>query len=581
MALAVTTSMNTSDGMDADSSLTGVLETDFAYVSTGCIGIDTDIETHDLFNGSQTSVDMSASAISIAMLCMTQPNLDTKLNGGMRILVKDSSGNISRWNVGGKDTYSGGWEVMVAHTSVTPDSNNGTVATLTDIVAIGTGWKCLAKSKLSQNCFMDRSTYGTGEILKITGTNTTTDLGWSEVLSVGDAADATRGYLKAQTGSYIPKGPIKVGDDTGVLATTFTDDFNILIFGDSPVSTTYYGITGVGNATGATSITLKSQVLKSAGARFYFDMSAANLNTFSVTGTTFANAGLVDFKAGQTATGNVFNDCGQIDPSTATFETNTVANYVGAEGGALLWPAGTTVKNCTFDNNLKSIEILQTANQTYDNLVFINEDNTTKQSTHLNNGGSSINISKNNGSNPLYYTATGGGVVSFVGASVTVSVNSVTTAGTDVSDVRVFLRTGAAGSLPFNASVTISNSTTTATVTHTSHGLSTGDKVVNYSTTHNENLGVKTITVTGVSTYTYTTTSLTSTDTASTYFVYVEGLTDVNGDIQVSRVYPADQVSTGTARKSTSSPFFKASPINTTVSGTVNTPITAVMISDD
>jgi len=200
---------------------------------------------------------------------------------------------------------------------------------------------------------------------------------------------------------------------------------------------------------------------------------------------------------------------------------------------------------------------------------------------HLNNGGTSIDVSKNNGSDPTTYTATGGGVVTFVGASTTVTAKAVTSSGTNVSGARVFLRTGAAGSLPFNASVSISNSGTTATVTHTAHGLSTGDKIVIYGATNNENLGVHTITVTGTNTYTYTTTTLTASDSGTAYFVYISGTTDVNGEISASRVYPADQVAVGTVRKSSSAPFYKPSPLTGSVSSTVNSSFTAVMISDD
>jgi len=587
MALSVSTTLTILDEMDSDNGV-GVLETDFAYSSSGCIGIDVDIETWVLENVSVTpppAVDMStATHIYAAMLCMTQPTLDLEANGGMGIGVIDGSDNWKVWFVGGKDTYTGGWDVRSAYTGNTHDDASATLPVMTDIRGIVTYWKCTQKSKLAQNCFMDRTAYGNGAALIVTGTNAVTNEGWSEVLSVADSVDATRGYLKAQTGSYVPKGSIQIGDSAGTASTTFTDDFNILIFSDSPVSSTSNYISGKGNSTGTTSITLSSQVLKSAGQRFAFDMSDTNLTSFLMTGSTLANAGLVDFKAGQTITGCVFNDCGQIDPSTSTFENDTISNYSGSEGGALLWPGGTSVNACTFDNNLKSIEVLQTSSQTYDALTFVGEDDSTKQSTHLNNGGTDIDISKNNGSNPQYYTATGGGVVSFIGSSTTMVLKAQTGAGTEVVGARAFLRTAAAGSLPYDITVTIVNSGTTATVTHTSHGMNTGDKVVISGASLIANLGVFSITVTGTDTYTYTmgsTPGSSPTGTIKCSFVFVEGITDGNGEVSASRVYPADQAAVGSIRKSSGSPYYKSAPLSGTVSSTVDKTFTGVMISDD
>lgn len=415
MALTVTNNLTVLDDMETDNSVLGVLDTDFYFTGSGSIAVDTDIETQDLFNGNQTAVDMSGGMhLYVAALCMTQPTLDTKANGGLGIIVKDSSGNISGWYVGGKDTYSGGWEVFSCNTGNTPDYVPGSATNMSDIVAIGFHFKCLAKSKLTTNCFMDRAAYGNTPVLKITGTNAVTDVGWPEVLSVADSADATRGYMKAQTASYILKGPVQIGDDSGTLSTAFSDDFNEVVFGDQPVSATHYAISGLGNSTGTTAVTLKNNICKSAGERFGFDFNDTNLTSFSMTGSTLAKAGLSYFKSGQTVTGNVFNDCLQIDPGTATFQ-NTISNSVDT-GGALLWPTSGNTSDCPIINCDKGIEITQTTNQTFSGMIF--DDEAGNYDVHLNNGGTSIEIAKTGGSNPNSYTATGGGVVTFTATFV-------------------------------------------------------------------------------------------------------------------------------------------------------------------
>ena len=569
MALTVTSPLTNYNVCDVNTGWTvgSTVDPDFMIEGVACLADDVDITTSHYTGPAMTAVDMSVATgipqtLYAWMLCLTAITLDIKSAGGLRIVAEDSLGNQSYWYVGGADTYPGGWEVFTCNTAVAPDANSGTACDLTDVVKLGVGFKNTVKSKLPENCFWDWIRYGAGAALKITGTNAVTDDGWSEVLTADDLG--VFGIIKAQKGGYVLKGAVEIGDSAGTLATTFSDDGNILVFDDMPVGDSVYSMNGVGNATGATSIDLKAQVIKSAGGRFEFDQSAANLNTFSLNGSTLDHAGLVTFKAGQTVEADIFTDCLQIDPSTSTFETFTIKNYVGAEGGALLWPGGTTVKNGTFDNNLKSIEITQAASQTYDNLTFLNEDNTTKQSTHLNNGGTDINISKNNGSNPLYYTATGGGVVTFVGASVNISLY-VFGQGADLQNANVLLRAAdGTGPFPYKESITITSVGTTATVAHTAHGMDTGDKIEIKGANQAEYNGVYQITVTGVNSYTYTFAgSVTSpaTGTITGTFIIVQGLTDVNGDIATSRVYATNQPLSGYSRKSTSSPYYKSFPI--------------------
>ena len=68
-------------------------------------------------------------------------------------------------------------------------------------------------------------------------------------------------------------------------------------------------------------------------------------------GMSIVNAGLIDFAAGDSITTTVFSNCFQIDPSTATFQNNTLANYNEATtNGALLWPTSGNVSDCNFIN---------------------------------------------------------------------------------------------------------------------------------------------------------------------------------------------------------------------------------------
>ncbi|MHC4988727.1 MAG: hypothetical protein ACYTFX_09570 [Planctomycetota bacterium] len=168
---------------------------------------------------------------------------------------------------------------------------------------------------------------------------------------------------------------------------------------------------------------------------------------------------------------------------------------------------------------------------------------------------------------------------------VTVTAKAVTKTGTAIQNANVFLyATATTGSLPAEDSVTIVNSGTTATVTHTSHGLTSNDKVWIQGASLSENNGVFTITVTDANTYTYTMGSSpgsSPTGTITSTFVFFKGLTDVNGEISLTKSIPANQSVDGWARKSTSAPRYKQGPLVGTVSVSADTTLTGVLVLDE
>ena len=142
------------------------------------------------------------------------------------------------------------------------------------------------------------------------------------------------------------------------------------------------------------------------------------------------------------------------------------------------------------------------------------------------------------------------------------------------------------GPFPFEETVTISNSGTTATVTHTSHGMQNNDYInIDLSAsgsekTHYQNDGVFQITYIGVNSYSYTMLSAPGSSPSGTItatFVALTGLTDVNGDKSTTRVYPSDQPVTGWARKT---PQYKTAPLFGAVDDVNGYSSTGVMIDD-
>ena len=180
--------------------------------------------------------------------------------------------------------------------------------------------------------------------------------------------------------------------------------------------------------------------------------------------------------------------------------------------------------------------------------------------------------------------------------STTVNQPSVTTTikildgrdNSNLQNARVILKASdGTGDLPYLDSVTITRSGTTATVSHTAHGLATGNKVEIKGITDKteDNNGTHTITVTGANAYTYTTTNSGSTSytgSITSTGVVLEGLTDVNGEISDTRAWTLAQPVTGVARKATTSPIFRDSnDLIGTISTTAGLSITQALTFDE
>ncbi len=184
------------------------------------------------------------------------------------------------------------------------------------------------------------------------------------------------------------------------------------------------------------------------------------------------------------------------------------------------------------------------------------------------------------------------GVDDAAGITVTLVVDPVATKitvqdpdGTPRQSARVFLETsdnGGGSGFPYQDSVSITQSAGTATVSHTGHGLITGDQVVIRGAQPDGYNKVASITVTGANAYTYTVDSgLSSPATGSPVSSYVplHGLTSTLGVIQSSKTWPAAQGLTGWARYTTSSPYGKADISIADASG--GTDLTVKLIADE
>jgi uncharacterized repeat protein (TIGR01451 family) len=177
-----------------------------------------------------------------------------------------------------------------------------------------------------------------------------------------------------------------------------------------------------------------------------------------------------------------------------------------------------------------------------------------------------------------------GATVNVIAGAVTYTITVQNTSGTKIQNARVYMPVAAGGSLPYQASVTITRSGSTATVTHTAHGLSTGNKVVIKGAVQREYWGIFTITVTGTNTYTFTVTgtpTTPATGTITSTFVLISALTDVLGVASGSRTFVTNQPISGNVRKSSASPYYKTGALVGTINKDSGLDLTITLLSDE
>jgi hypothetical protein len=483
----------------------------------------------------------------------------------------------------------------------------GTEANLdeTAITQVGVYFETLVKSVGgADNCFWDimrYAPYGSG--LEIYGGTS----GTPEVLLTLAEADRSVGNQQAYgimrelaTKVYGVQGNINLGDATSTNATYIDISNEVIAFENRSLSTgNYYRFTVDGNATNPTVVTIDTSVLTvSVGASAIYDSQGTNVDN-----QTYGSV-LAGFDQGVNIGGtgdwttNSFNSCGIVRTTGANLSLSSFNNSVAASGNAALYWDSTTDPNLYLNgtsytkgtgvNHAIAFPTGMTGSITLTDLTTAgyNVDNGSGDSTFsvlATTSSLTINVVGGDG-NFSYKTA---------GATVSVVIDPVTSLVTtldnrdasELQDVRVILRaSSAAGDFPFDDTVTITRSGSTASVLHTTHGMSNGDKVQITGADQQEYNGVYVITNVTTNAYDYTvsgTPATTATGTIKATGVVLEGLTDVNGEISSSRTWTQPQPVEGRARKSTASPYFKQGKINGTVSNSAGFSSTISLVIDE
>lgn len=525
--------------------------------------------------------------------------VQTQALGGVKYVLSDGTDEIG-YEVGGYDnagiplsTFFNGYKLDVSNSAAfTPHIFAGSEAALdkTAITGVGYGTNHLAKAQGSiDNCFLDQFFFMANGSAALTINGGTS--GVPITLSTVAADDISTGWglvSRPQGSQYNIFCPTEWGD-IGTASSYFSQsDAQITLIGIG-IGVGNFDMAVVANATGTNLFQLDGCVVVNLGAASNWNMSDVNIDTLEITNTQFVDGGtfLFPLTGGTSRLCNdcTFANCGQVNPSTMTFLRNTFVGTTDANG-ALLANRSLDAMSFTSDGTGHAIYITTAGTYDYTNNSFSGYGaDATTDAVIYNNSGGVVQINVNSGNTPTFRDGTGA-TTTIVSGAVTVKGTAALKDGTAVQNARLYLRaSNGTGPFPFEESVTITRSTTLATVSHTGHGMATNDKVAIAGITDKaEDNGIKQITVTGVNSYTFVTTDAGSTSytgTITVTFVALSGLTDVNGDLSVSRVYPSDQPVTGWTRKSSVSPFLQEGVLIGIISSATGFAGTAVMLVDE
>lgn len=535
----------------------------------------------------------------IFMITQLQGSVDTLANGGVGIVVADdlATDSVGTWYVGPKAGYLGGWVYYVVDPARNFDvvtagtagwTTTGNPAQLSGIDGLGVRWKILNSIMgASDNCFLDVMSIGTG--YRITnGDAGSSECTFADFSTYEETSTNRFGALESKSGIQFPLCKLYIGAASGATNTEFIDSGFTVVWQDSFVASTFYALL-CQQGTGTTDVQLSNGTLKAAGStEVYLDF--AGVANVDLTNINVERARLIDLDANCNWTGGQIVNSGMIELFGAAVMTRI--NCLGGTDAVQLKITNNTYLDNVDNINFTSagtghaIEITATGTYSFDNISFsgyAGSNGSTGNECVYNNSGGAITINVTGGTTPTIRNSAGSTTTVNAG-SVSATVTVTDTSGNPIQNTRVLAIAAAGGPFPQNVTVTISNSGTTATVTHTAHGLATNDKIQIKGASHVQNNGVFSITVTGTNTYTYTMSSApgsSPTGTIKATFAILSGLTDVNGQITMSRVFPSSQPIVGKARKSTSSPLYKTTTFAGTVSSSSGFSSTLQMISDE
>ena len=515
-------------------------------------------------------------------------------DGGMRIGVGSTAGNVKLWNAQGNDygrNPYGGWSNTAVDPTYAYDELIGAPVDGAYRIFCSAPYLLLAVSKGNPHC-VDAIRYGRG-LLKIEYGESGAYGTFAGMATANDADLARWGLFSLQMGTYLWKGLMSIGTDTN--AVNFIDSNRSIIVDDCP--RTYLAFNRIEIRNASSVVTLSNISFKNLGTLSPGQLEVIANATISMDGCSFQDMNTFIFQSNCSITNTTFKSCALITSGGGIYTGSKVlTSTVAADASALGWNSATNpdgkLDNMTFSkgtNAHHAIDFGTSASTTitlrgitFTGFNALNEQNDSV--LYISNITDTITIQCIGCTGTVTYKRAGSNTVNLTqGVLTKVTVKTSATPPVAINGARVLVLAASGGPMPYNIIVTISNLATTATVTHTAHGMATNDKVQIKGASLWQNNGVFTITVSNVDTYTYTLPEApgsSPTGTILATFAALFNTSDSNGEVSMTRVFTSSQPINGRVRMSTSAPYYKTSNFIGTISSTAGFLITIQMIED-
>jgi hypothetical protein len=514
--------------------------------------------------------------------CTTPGKMNTLANAGLAVRMGSSTTVFRTWTLAGSDDlngYKGGWRCAVIDPTLPGSISDTGSYSAASVQYIGIYYNGSGASR-SNNVFVDTIAVGKG--IRVYGTSSTM---WGDIVTYCAGTLATRawGMVQQREGIYYMYGSLFIGGNASN-DTVASSSGKVIKFGDSQyyysggwvtsVGNSFNGLTIEDHASHKTEYTDGVLVGSDAGRSGNVYIGAGSINTtFDVYGGNHASSltylyGCVlqaidgGFTWGNDADHRcysvTFSGCTQVDPVGAPKLRNCLFISTTSTSGALLWNESIDISSCRFIANTTgaAIKMPSAAGTPYAYNALFFSGNTYDVN---NTSGSSLTINKNSLSDPTTYT---GSTVTFAGTSVTTSITvSDVDTGALIMGARVLVLVASGVNYPYQATVTITGSGTTATVTHSAHGLATNDNVYIYGADQDVYNGCFPITYISSSSYSYTTPATISVTPATgtikaTMALINKSTASGTGIVSDTRSLGNDQPITGWVRKATYGPSY-------------------------
>jgi len=534
-------------------------------------------------------------------------SLDTKANGGLRIVVGSGSGDYYHYYVGGKTTLAfDSWiPYVVDPNTATADNTTGTPSGSERWVGILANLPTTSGPTKGNPIAVDAIRYGRCDLEY---TDTAATFSGAEAW----ANDVTRrwGLLELIKGAYQMQGFHSFG--TGAASVTFSDSNKVLFFRPSgannltndAVST---GFNRIEILNAGSSVTWDNISISALGtrARGVFVHTAGTVN---FTNCQFTDMDTFSFLASATCTGTTFRRCNAVTAPGSTLNNSSIlASTVAADTGALIYNSATDtdgkLDNMTFSKGAAAHHAIDFGTSVTGDITLRGCEFTGFDSTPDSNG-AAFRFLASSGAltlsligctvNGAAATESNIAVDDAAGINVSLSISPVTTSihindedGNDYTaqDVRVYvIAKDGTGPMPYQDSVTLTHTTTTAHVAHTAHGLKDGQKVLIEGADQQDYNGVSTITNVTTNAYDYTMPGDPGTDASGTTIataVIIDSLTNASGDVSDQRVLSSNQPIIGWARKGSASPYYEEAGIDDEINSSTGFSLTIKLVLDE